>query len=66
MNLYEAVVGEGAGHCVSALRQFTSRGAGVARADPSTLMKPGTRARFTVDVERMQVFDAETEQAIWH
>jgi hypothetical protein len=29
-------------------------------------MKPGTRARFTVDVERMQVFDAETEQAIWH
>jgi multiple sugar transport system ATP-binding protein len=45
--------------------QLTTRGAGVARVDTRTPMKPGERGRFAVDVERMQFFDAETEQAIW-
>jgi multiple sugar transport system ATP-binding protein len=45
--------------------QLTTRGAGVARVDTRAHMKPGQPGRFAVDVERMQFFDAETEQAIW-
>ena len=46
--------------------QLMARGAGVARVDTRTPMKPGERGRFAVDIERMQFFDAETEQAIWN
>jgi multiple sugar transport system ATP-binding protein len=45
--------------------QLTTRGAGVARIDTRTPMTPGRRGRFAVDVERMQLFDPRTEQAIW-
>jgi multiple sugar transport system ATP-binding protein len=45
--------------------QMTERGAGVARVDPRTPMKPSERGRFAVDVDRMQFFDPDTEQAIW-
>jgi multiple sugar transport system ATP-binding protein len=45
--------------------QLTTRGAGVARIDTRTPMVPGRRGRFAVDVERMQLFDPGTEQAIW-
>jgi multiple sugar transport system ATP-binding protein len=45
--------------------QLMTRGAGVARVDTRTPMKPGERGRFAVDVGRAQFFDAETEQAIW-
>jgi hypothetical protein len=45
--------------------QLMTRGAGVARVDTRTPMKPGERGRFAVDVERIQFFDAETAQAIW-
>ena len=45
--------------------QLTTRGAGVARIDTRTPMVPGRRGRFAVDIERMQLFDPRTEQAIW-
>jgi multiple sugar transport system ATP-binding protein len=45
--------------------QLTTRGAGVARIDTRTPMIPGRRGRFAVDVERMQLFDPQTELAIW-
>ncbi|MGH8989547.1 MAG: ABC transporter ATP-binding protein [Acidimicrobiales bacterium] len=40
------------------------RGEGVARVDPRASMQPGSRARFVVDVERMQFFDPESGVAI--
>src|ERR1022692_2414063 len=46
--------------------QLMTRGAGVARVDTRTPMKPGERGRFAVDIERMQFFDAESGQAIWN
>ncbi|HEX3488657.1 MAG TPA: sn-glycerol-3-phosphate ABC transporter ATP-binding protein UgpC [Streptosporangiaceae bacterium] len=45
--------------------QLTTRGAGVARIDTRTPMTPGRRGRFAVDVDRMQLFDPQTELAIW-
>jgi multiple sugar transport system ATP-binding protein len=44
--------------------QLTARGAGVARVDTRTPMKPGERGRFAVDTSRMEFFDEQTEQAI--
>ena len=41
-------------------------GEGVARVDPRCRVKLGERIRFAVDIERMQFFDPETEQAIWN
>ncbi|MHB1929468.1 MAG: ABC transporter ATP-binding protein [Acidimicrobiales bacterium] len=40
-------------------------GEGVARVDPRANVKPGSRAGFQVDTERMQFFDAESGLAIW-
>jgi multiple sugar transport system ATP-binding protein len=40
-------------------------GEGVARVDPRARMKPGSKGRFAVDIERMQFFDPETGSAIW-
>ncbi|MHB8244723.1 MAG: ABC transporter ATP-binding protein [Acidimicrobiales bacterium] len=45
--------------------QLTVGGEGVARVDPRSPIKPGSRARFAVDVDRMQFFDAESGEAIW-
>jgi len=39
-------------------------GAGVARVDPRTPVKPGTRFRFSVDVERMHFFDPMSGEVI--
>jgi len=39
-------------------------GAGVARVDPRTPVKPGTRVRFSVDVERMHFFDPMSGEVI--
>jgi multiple sugar transport system ATP-binding protein len=50
---------------VSEEEQVTDRGAGVARVDPRTSMKLWEWVRFAVDVDRMQFFDPESEQAIW-
>jgi multiple sugar transport system ATP-binding protein len=46
-------------------KQLTVSGEGVARLDPRTSVKAGDRARFEVDTERMQYFDAESGLAIW-
>jgi multiple sugar transport system ATP-binding protein len=43
----------------------TVRGAGVARLDPRTHIRQFALARFAVNAERMQFFDAQTELAIW-
>ncbi len=40
-------------------------GEGVARVDARASMRPGSRARFAVDVERMQFFDAGSGAAVW-
>ncbi len=40
--------------------QLLKSGEGVARVDPRSPLKPGTTARFAVDVERMQFFDPES------
>jgi multiple sugar transport system ATP-binding protein len=40
-------------------------GAGIARVDPRSFIKAGTRARFAVATDRMQFFDADTGLAIW-
>ena len=45
--------------------QLLRGGEGVARVDPRSKMKPGSRGRFSVDTERMQYFDPDTGQAIW-
>jgi multiple sugar transport system ATP-binding protein len=45
--------------------QLASGGAGVARVDPRAPMHPGERARFNVDVERMQYFDPSGGETIW-
>jgi multiple sugar transport system ATP-binding protein len=45
--------------------QMAARGAGVARVDPRAPIKPGERARFAVDVDRMQFFDPNSGLAIW-
>jgi multiple sugar transport system ATP-binding protein len=45
--------------------QMASGGAGVARVDPRAPMHPGERARFNVDVERMQYFDPNGGETIW-
>ena len=45
--------------------QLLRGGEGVARVDPRSKMKPGSRGRFSVDTERMQFFDPDTGQAIW-
>jgi multiple sugar transport system ATP-binding protein len=45
--------------------QMASGGEGVARVDPRAPLKPGNRARFVVDVERMQFFDPNSGLAIW-
>lgn len=39
-------------------------GEGVARVDPRSTMKPGETARFSVEVDRMQFFDASSGAAI--
>ncbi len=46
-------------------KQLIQGGEGVARVDPRSRMKPGTRGRFSVDTERMQFFDPDTGRAIW-
>jgi multiple sugar transport system ATP-binding protein len=46
-------------------KELVHHGEGVARVDPRALMKPGSRGRFAVDVERMQFFDPDTGEAIW-
>lgn len=40
--------------------QLLMSGEGVTRVDPRATMKPGETARFVVDVERMQLFDADS------
>jgi multiple sugar transport system ATP-binding protein len=40
-------------------------GEGVARVDPRAPVKPGARAVFEVDTERMQFFDVKSGLAIW-
>jgi multiple sugar transport system ATP-binding protein len=45
--------------------QLVMSGEGVARVDPRANMKPGSRARFAVDTDRMQFFDSATGEAIW-
>lgn len=45
--------------------RLAANGEGVARVDPRAPMKPGTRGRFAVDVERMQFFDPETGLVLW-
>ena len=44
--------------------QLLKSGEGVARVDPRSTMKPGQTARFSVDVDRMQFFDAASGVAI--
>jgi multiple sugar transport system ATP-binding protein len=39
---------------------------GVARVDVMAPVRQGDRARFSVDVNRMQFFDPETGLAIWN
>ena len=45
--------------------EVVQSGEGVARVDPRAALKPGTRAAFQVDTQRMQFFDAENGTAIW-
>jgi multiple sugar transport system ATP-binding protein len=44
--------------------QLLKHGEGVARVDPRSAVKPGETARFSVDVDRMQFFDAASGEAI--
>ena len=55
------VLGEGA----IEVEEVIQSGEGVARVDPRALVKPGARALFQIDTERMQFFDADTGLAIW-
>ena len=45
--------------------EVVQSGEGVARVDPRASVKPGSRAAFQVDTQRMQFFDAENGTAIW-
>jgi multiple sugar transport system ATP-binding protein len=44
--------------------QMASRGAGVARIEPGAAVAPGQRARFGVQVEKFQFFDADSGATI--
>jgi len=56
----ERVVAEGANE----EEGLSLGGAGVARVDPRAPVKPGGRARFSLDVERMQFFDPASGEVI--
>ncbi len=58
----ERVIAEGA-HEEDA-EDLLKSGEGVARVDPRASIKPGTTATFSVDVERMQFFDPDSDAAI--
>ena len=47
-------------------QQLVRGGEGVARVDPRSGIKPGAKARFSVDTHRMQFFDTGTGQTIWN
>jgi len=57
------VVAEGA---LDEDEQLTLNGEGVAKVDCRVPVKPGTRGRFAVDVERMQFFDPSSGRIIWN
>jgi multiple sugar transport system ATP-binding protein len=44
---------------------LANRGEGIARIDPRTGVRPGTKVTFEVDVDRLQFFDLESGDAIW-
>lgn len=44
---------------------LTGSGQGIARIDPRTGVRAGSKVTFNVDVNRMQFFDAEFGTAIW-
>jgi multiple sugar transport system ATP-binding protein len=56
----ERVVAEGAAD----EEALSLGGAGVARVDPRAAVKPGTRGRFVLDVERMHFFDPASGEVI--
>jgi multiple sugar transport system ATP-binding protein len=45
--------------------QMAARGAGVARFDPDTAIRPSERVRLAIDVGRMYFFDGDTGSTIW-
>ncbi len=44
---------------------LANRGEGIARVDPRTGVRPGTKVTFEIDVDRLQFFDHESGEAIW-